>query len=1298
MDISEKTQAFSGLLKTYCSKPPQSLSFPHEGELANQDWAASHFIFLLLKHADSPPRPTLEALEKFRDKFSEEESINIDLPSLLARHWVRIWGGEIRIAQQIQHQFMYLRDYGKDKPKPEFWEKHEHEFWFLERFGEQFPDEDANSIISKKLFLELVEKHRAVFPKTPLADELFKLGWFKEKTADTIAISFQTNTHNHDFANEIAALVWKNLVSENNEENELELLKKWEGKVLRNGFYPSGFLSKLPNRDREKFVETIFKQIESEEDLLQPESEILKARLDYYMPDRYTFHPDEILGFPLERTGGYDSFEEVRHWGLILGDLFHMQLARYNLNTYLREILNLEKASHLKTWEGNYLKNAERLLDLGQTRPALLYTFCELVENDFPEIIPVFFTSIENLSLGCFLVQLAPIRPEILPKNSDKYSLPVQEIRSMLFQTAFEIMLDRMALQYDAALAGKTVCESLLMLAGWMFNTKETEKKDEKKEGTVAGELYRRYQNAWAALDARRSQADYWFLEKPISFLEFANGFIERLENQTPLPKRNNIKYLDSPYLALLSSLSRVVQSQRKAFPSDGSLEELEQRIRRAYIKKYCKEFKVVKMDVLNIRLNCFLKGDANWTFELDNPDFLGFEPLFEANHAEIRKFLDAVRPQDFQLVEEDEALPERTSEEEDSSWLLKKDVKIRSEKVKCRIHFRILLRLYRAFTDERVKSKIGLSKWKNAENQIRQKLLDWADLNRDDSEAGLFDIYDSLLGNFYASSPPLIQDVIQTVNLFPEEADRLEFIGQLTSGLTRLDLLLKIHNSVLDVSCKKYVQEVINNIDIETFTGSQYLWQPIEAALIEATNEGAFLTIAEKLLAFVKKRNNLKKTIFGYQHSQFLLEIQLVLAYRKNDRGAMNLAAEEYRIDTGNKDGDYLQGRLQFYDGIFLMAENKLEEASSLWKKLSLSDTSIEVHYRKFYCEVRSAIGEVDEQSRTVKILNAYEEWEKYESGDAKKEDIGRFWDGILYCKMAYLDVRGADAEFDFYASQLSQTALFDIEVLRLIFENFARRKMDKQSVHLFTEAEAYFGKFDEGRIDSLRSLRKIINWDTALDSIKSSFAFLNTASVEDLVKIVPNVFNPYKTIPEFLLYEFQFATEELLGKITAVRSIKGENQYNDLFTILLRMRLSFLRFEIGDQPREGIAEIDAGELDITIRHGSRKIAAYEGFIFRDKPRTEDHLTKVFKYNPAGQLFFSVVFYNGKGEKFEAEFKKYQAILKNTPFPKRYKLQDDFEEVPEFQLRHNIFLGKTLHGEAQAIMFHLFINLSYGE
>jgi hypothetical protein len=1297
MDIPESTQPFLGLLKTYCSKIPQSPWFPHEAELANQDWAASHFIFLLLKHADSPPRPNWAALEKSRDEFLSKEGILIDLQSLLARHWVRVWGGEVHIPQQIQHQFIHLRDYGKDKPKPDFWEKHEHEFRFLERFGEQFSYEINHSTISKKQLLELAEKHRAVFPKTPDSDGLFKLDWFKELPNEKVSISFQTNAHNHDFANEIAILVWKELTNENKEAEGLELLKKWEDKVLRNGFYPSGFLSNLPKQDEEKFVEAVFQQIESEEDLLHPESEILIARLDFYMRDPSIFHPDRMPNFPLKQMGGYDSFEEVRHWDLILGDLFHMQPAWYNLNTYLREILSLEKASHLKTWESGYLKLAERLLDLGQTRPALLYSFCKLVETDFPEIIPVFFKSIETLSLGCFLVQFAPIRPEVLPENNRRHFLPEQEFRSILFQSAFEIALDKLSFQHDAKFAGKSVCESLLMLAGWMFHEKEVGEKDEKQKGTVAGEFHRRYQNAWATLDTNRGRTDYWFLSEPSSILEFAIGFVERLENHVPLPKRNNVKYLDLPYLSLLSSLCRMVQSKRKAFPSDVSLEALEQRIRNAFIKKYCEEYKIAKMDVLNIRLNYSLKGDASWTFEPDNPDFLGFEPLFEARRTELGKFMDAVRPQDFQFAEDGEAAPAGMAEEEDS-WLLKKDGKDRSEKLKYRTHFRILLQLYRAFADERVKRKIGLAKWKNTENQIRQKLLDWAVFNRDDSGAGLFDIYNTFLSSSFSSSPPLIQDVIQTVNLFPGEADRREYIIQLTNGLTRLDLLLKIHNSTFDLSCKKYVQEVIDRIDVETFTGSQYLWQPIEAALIEATNEDAFLAIAEKLLAFVKKRSNLKKSIFGQQHSKLLFEIQLILAYRKNDRNGMENAAQEYRADTDNQDGDYLQMRLQFFDGIFLMAENKLEEASGIWKELSKSDTSVDVHYRKFYCEAQFAISDENEQSRVMKLSNAFEEWEKYESGNGKNEDLLRFWDGILYCKMAYLNAIEADAEFDYYASQLSQAGLFDVEVLSLIFKNYSRRGMDEQAGRLFMEAKEHFSRFDARSHEKLLSIEQLINWDATLSSLKSAFEFLNNSSVENLLKILPDVFNPFQAIPEFLLYEFQFAAKELLDKITAVKSITGENQYSDLFTVLLRMRLSFLRFEIGDQPREGKAESDAGELDMTIRHGSQKVAAYEAFIYRDKPRTEEHLTKVFDYNPTGQLLFSVVFFKGKDDKFETYFEKYQAILKNTPFPERYRIIGKFEEVEGFPSSNNLFLGSTTHGDSKAVMFHLFVNLSYGD
>lgn len=334
------------------------------------------------------------------------------------------------------------------------------------------------------------------------------------------------------------------------------------------------------------------------------------------------------------------------------------------------------------------------------------------------------------------------------------------------------------------------------------------------------------------------------------------------------------------------------------------------------------------------------------------------------------------------------------------------------------------------------------------------------------------------------------------------------------------------VHGRSADVHLNALANEFLGE-------GGGYDWRyPIEAALIEATNEATFLMIAEKLLAFVKERSNPGKSIFEYEHSKLLFEIQLILAYRKLDRRKIENVADEFRTATENQDNEYLQKRLQFFEGIFLMAEDKMEAASSIWRKLSETNNTVEVHYRKFYCEIQAAIGETDVQRRTRRILNAYDEWEIYESGEVKKEDLDRFWDGITYCKAAYSDAMGADAEFDFYVNQFSLHNLFDIEVLSLIFKNYSRRGMNEQAGRLYAEAREHFEKFDTKSLEKLASIEQLINWDATLVTLKSAFDFLNTSSVEKILKVVPDVFNKYQTLPEFLFYEFKRVIEELMVK----------------------------------------------------------------------------------------------------------------------------------------------------------------------
>lgn len=1316
----EKLQLLSGLLKTQCGNPENRHPFPDTTEIADHDWAASHFFFNLLPFVKLPPRPTITAFRAFGESFFEKTGCKIDLESLLKKHWVRLFGGEIRVAQQIKNQFFYFREYGKDKPKPAFWEKYETELRFLFDFEEQHVGEGSIPIITKSKFLELAEKHRAVFPKMPdWAFSECENEWFTETSTGDVALNYPRNALNPYFSNEIAIRAWNELWGKRGERNLAELLETWEERILKNRFEPRSFLQKLTFEARNGFLDAIFQRLENETDLLGSEHEIQKAKLDWYHPDRGDFSPDELPDFVLRGKGLFEKYLEIERMDSIQDD-FYYQPARADLYFFLREILALESALNHKVWETNALKNAERLLALCPERPALLFAFCELTKKEYPEALPVFFRNKETLSLGCRLVQSVSIRPEILPEQRDERFLSEQKVRSGLFQSAVEIALAHISLQHNPVLAGKTFCEILLPVSNCMFHKRGYER------FSAASEFQKRYQNAWGLLNTSRSRSDFHFLQSPSALADFAQGFLDCLENRLVLPVQNNSKIFDLPVLALLASLLRTVRFGRKGFSENEALEKMEATIAQTFVEFYQNEFSQSEIDVLNLKKTHFTQGDARWIWEPDFLDFFDFDVISTFGADLFEKFLDSANPEGFKKIPPDDT-PRPDDPNDDEFWRLSYEDKVRSEKIKFRTHFRFVLRLYRALAAQKMQAKFADGGWKKPEKNLRKKLLIWAKFNRDDEAAGVFNLFDPLLENFNSWQHPLpvlVQDIAQTINFFPKEKHRTAIVETLSEGVFDLDFLLKIHNHIECEASRKLILNRIQSIDVESFIQKQFAWNPIESALIEATNGEGFVQIAERLLAFVEANGARRETFFGLKFSRFVLEIKSILAYRKGDRALMAQAFKEFEKHVEATAFAEIEPRRQFFEAIFLQSEKRFAEAAKIWERLALTDNSVEIHYRKLFAQIMAALQETDEQQAVPKINGAWQVWEKFQSEKQDKTGLEKFNEGIVFCRMAWLNAYEADAEFDFFKCQLSQSTLLDMDVLRLVLINQARRGKDLEASRLISEARRHF-LTDSAHLDELNSLQKLFDPTAQRNAIALFFKDLAVISLEDLVQVVPHLPRKHRSVHGFLLHEILFVAEELMKKITALDEIspeelmkktdlalkkakelakeieiKKENKYNDLFTVLLRARLSFLGFEINDQPREGksLSRKDAGELDLTFRFAGRNVAVYEAFILRDEKRIVEHLTKVFGYDPTGKLFFTVVFYKNADKNFAKKFETYKEIVLNKPFPTGCELQNGFEKVDDFSKPRNVFLGKTTHGagEDAAEMFHVFMNLSY--
>jgi hypothetical protein len=105
------------------------------------------------------------------------------------------------------------------------------------------------------------------------------------------------------------------------------------------------------------------------------------------------------------------------------------------------------------------------------------------------------------------------------------------------------------------------------------------------------------------------------------------------------------------------------------------------------------------------------------------------------------------------------------------------------------------------------------------------------------------------------------------------------------------------------------------------------------------------------------------------------------------------------------------------------------------------------------------------------------------------------------------------------------------------------------------------------------------------------------------------------------------------------------------------------------------------------------------EAFIFRDFPRTESHLKKIFDYHHNKNHFITLIYDLSTQANFERRWNTYlNDTISKIEFPSGFEINEDKTKdvTDEFDYKNSaIKIGVTAHGTNTNI-YHLMVNLNY--
>lgn len=292
---------------------------------------------------------------------------------------------------------------------------------------------------------------------------------------------------------------------------------------------------------------------------------------------------------------------------------------------------------------------------------------------------------------------------------------------------------------------------------------------------------------------------------------------------------------------------------------------------------------------------------------------------------------------------------------------------------------------------------------------------------------------------------------------------------------------------------------------------------------------------------------------------------------------------------------------------------------------------------------------------------------------------------ENAIFNQLTAFEGAAADDEFDQTFAALDQVRQLQLPILELRLQNLKRRGQRDEATRLLARARDFHrgpGGIGEVKVDELARAVEL-EASAMLPSVASARqqaearVAKHRAELGNLRRMRPEhlaaVAGETETtsLAEFLLEEMIVAATELQLHVNVLQQLALEDEYNDIYVSMLRMRLSAWHWQILDQTRGGQSDgpgKQAGRRDWTYRGSNgQELALAEAYRLTSVNTTaiDKHLGKLEKYDPVGHPQHFVVVY-AEGLDLDQFWPKYvehvgksrpEKFGEHTPVPGRMRV-----------------------------------------
>ncbi|GGK19106.1 hypothetical protein GCM10007962_11630 [Yeosuana aromativorans] len=1309
---------------------------------ADLNWNASIFLAkLLIKAKQSESDWSKKKLKFFVTDYNSKNNTSIDVNTLLNKYWIREILDLIHIPKAVRdvlydfgkmqnHQLelnfvrtiyesypdqkidkeeynLFLKKY-KSKNKltlDETWikstwieTKKENElnikniyyyftlldnwedFRFLYILKEEKAKNDPRGLaISKKEFNDIHTAHKSYFFKSPTLNELKEQEIVYEK-GDQYYINFYNSKVSYwsSLGDKISGFVWEELIPDKTIYNDKSRIKLFLSKVLYWEHHWPNFYNNISKQSEERFVKAAFELVLEEKDIVGVKDEFFKCYLDENLNHNLAFKSGKIpIEDNLESNEDYYEFYEDLHFlsDKHQGNLFYVQETRNQLAFLIKMIVCCDTAFSDVETDGAIKKQhyplIKSLLENGLERPYLLWETSHFIIQNKPTIIPYLLEKPKFASLAFRLINAIKIESSIIQVNND--------IKIKLYESSIKLSLNSLLYTPDYS------NENIGVFVFQLFKEINRDKYKSLSNVRTKEEEYKIRQNKREKenllLELIEDYPAYGYyvntVEKELLFPKIITSLITLFEQH-----EEKIKYLNGtiqfPIIILdgLSWLSKCINYSKyeKQFSDIKELKELISSVFKDIYLEKIEQKSGAKKDIQSNELIDSLPSWSERNERVNQVDWVYLMVIMYDTNT-LKHFLS---PR-FSLKKADHEYDEEN----------------RFNAKKIRTHLFVLLITLQKITLNRsdffnVYDRIRPVK-AQLEEQIVLILKDYAIAGK----SSKIDILSSSFERQFSgiTEEELLPQIAQAINWFEEKIKVIDVLIN-TSDLLRLLIIL---DWITSEGIKKQILEKVKDSQVLEYLQTQNWLPEIELTLTKLSHYKELVEQTETALSFWEKFNPPRENV-KFEQASFI--VKLVLAYNDKDIKQINsLKVPEqhnYHI-SGIKPFNYKQ----FFIGLIHFESNP-ESAYKIFDTLYIQfPEHSSICINRFASKINWATKTNDTSMKNRLFNEALQEWldvEKLLPESSMESIMDKVWVNKL---SIYYHLKDFE-EFERLYVTLPTPYQMIGDIISLKIEILLLQGKQHDAIQQLHQAIEYHQLLDGSNPDFITKLKTKVDDKSDIKLLKANYLDIFSKKPKTLIQIFPEKLNGELEIGRFITKEFAIATNKLLDKIMSIDKIEDEDKYNDLIQVALESRFSVFEWTIKDQSRGGHSQSGKGlgERDILIQdYNNETISICEAFIYRDLPRTEAHINKLFNYTPSKNHLLVLIYELTPYNKFEDKWRKYFIqTLSKLKYSKGFEIDVSKSQdlTEEFDYKESaIKIGITKHGKS-ANIYHIMVNLKY--